>query len=296
MENRTPTAVARSTGYSAFSVAAAEAGAMAARGACKQRKSGVWGSARRGAARRVGGASRCRMPARRARRKAWRLRAGANHAEERRNGRRSARAVLIDPYRRNSARAGGAHQDEDAPPPLMAGRDPFADLVPPAPVAGSDAAAPSLPPAPPALPPHAASAQLAAGIAAVHLSGSGAGSDAGIGAAQAAAAPAAVSAPPEWTCFPIPPGGAALFAEADADGDGLVGRADAKVFFLRTGVPGATLAQVRPALATLRSARTGTAQRPRAARAHAAPHGCHAAALPLRTRQPLRRCAHNPEP
>lgn len=59
MENRTPTAVARSTGYSAFSVAAAEAGAMAATGACKQGKSGVWGSARRGAARRVGGASRC---------------------------------------------------------------------------------------------------------------------------------------------------------------------------------------------------------------------------------------------
>jgi hypothetical protein len=40
---------------------------------------------------------------------------------------------------------------------------------------------------------------------------------------------------------------ATIFKEADADGDGQVGRADAKAFFARTGVPGAILAQVRPA-------------------------------------------------
>lgn len=174
----------------------------------------------------------------------------------------------------------------------MAGRDPFADLVPPAPHgAGGDAAAP-LPPAPPAPPPHAASAQLAAGVAGVHLGSSGGGSDVGIAAAPPGMASAAASAPPEWSRFPIPPGGAALFAEADADGDGVVGRADAKAFFLRTGVPGATLAQVRPALATPRSARAETAQRPRAAHAHAAAQARRGAALPRGTRLPLRRCAH----
>ena len=48
-----------------------------------------------------------------------------------------------------------------------------------------------------------------------------------------------------WQSFPIPPGAASLFAEADADADGQVGRGDAKAFFVRTGIPGPTLAKVR---------------------------------------------------
>jgi hypothetical protein len=48
-----------------------------------------------------------------------------------------------------------------------------------------------------------------------------------------------------WQSFPIPPGAATLFAEADADGDGQVGRGDAKAFFVRTGIPGPTLAKVQ---------------------------------------------------
>ena len=49
----------------------------------------------------------------------------------------------------------------------------------------------------------------------------------------------------DWQQFPVPPGAASLFAEADADGDGQVGRADAKGFFVRTGIPGPILAKVR---------------------------------------------------
>ena len=132
----------------------------------------------------------------------------------------------------------------------MAGRDPFAQLVPPAAGGvGDSATAPSaaaVPPPPP--PPAAAAAQLASGVAGMHLHGAGGGAS---GANGGGSAPPAVTASPsaaDWTSFPIQPGGAALFAEADADGDGVVGRADAKAFFARTGVPGATLAQVRPAL------------------------------------------------
>lgn len=63
------------------------------------------------------------------------------------------------------------------------------------------------------------------------------------GAAAAPAPPAA--APTSWQDFPVPPGAAALFAEADGDRDGLVGRQDAKAFFVRTGVPGPVLAKAR---------------------------------------------------
>jgi len=52
-------------------------------------------------------------------------------------------------------------------------------------------------------------------------------------------------APISWRDFPVTPEAAALFAEADLDRDGQVGRADAKVFFLRTGVPGPQLAKAR---------------------------------------------------
>ena len=55
------------------------------------------------------------------------------------------------------------------------------------------------------------------------------------------------NAPPpiSWRSFPVPPEVAAIFAAADADKDGQVGRADAKAFFIRTGVPGPQLAKVR---------------------------------------------------
>ena len=56
---------------------------------------------------------------------------------------------------------------------------------------------------------------------------------------------ALVAAPVRWEDFPVTPEAHAYFLLADADKDGQVGRADAKSFFLRTGVPGPLLAKVR---------------------------------------------------
>jgi hypothetical protein len=120
----------------------------------------------------------------------------------------------MDPFEALSAAAGGARAPHAPPPPPPPdGVDPLAALTAALHVDGGNgsAGAPPLPPPPPPPPPQAP------------------------------------PPPVHWADFPVPPPVAALFAEADADGDGQVGRADAKAFFLRTGVPGPILAKARPA-------------------------------------------------
>jgi hypothetical protein len=109
-------------------------------------------------------------------------------------------------------------------------------LAPPLAPGGSDHAA------------AAGAAPLAALAAGLRLDGS-----ASLVAGMAMPPPPPPPPPPaHWADFPVTAVVAALFTEADADGDGAVGRGDAKAFFARTGVPGATLAKARPPRARCR--------------------------------------------
>jgi hypothetical protein len=123
--------------------------------------------------------------------------------------------------------------------------DPFEALA-----AAAGNARTSLPPPPPPPPPLGATSAaplssaaggvdpLAALTAALRVDGGGS-------ALPPLPPPPPPPPPVHWADFPVPPPVSALFLEADADGDGQVGRADAKAFFLRTGVPGPILAKAR---------------------------------------------------